>query len=790
MPIYQPSNDAFSFCSFSTDDSKKMLYTKYNFNFVKYNVDYHIVPTDQPLNPKKKSAIFYDFLIKNTSPLYQPDTVKEELKRYFNPITQKIIDYMNRYGYSIHNNYMHKAAPNYTKLYPELLALQFELYPFTEEELPRVQDFIYNADGKKYSKYNFDFDSYSNDFNIWGSKLLVFTDFVIRNYLLSNTLLILYGYGIYIPFEKYFINYNIEYNDYLQKYSITSIYKNIYKNIYNIDFIKYRDINSDLSHLKTVNDITDHYFTYGQFEFREVPLFPKKSNIVEEILKSVCIVSTNDSTASGFLYRNKNIFNNNDIYLVSCYHVVKDVKDKNIIYAIVNILGKNIKVAFRFIGCEIYADLMVAIYDPTIAFNIANNVDLSQAVFIDFNMTEIIEKGDKVFSVTNLGSLDDYSYIEGYVVDNAYYGPDHIDNLKLGSPRSYLLDLTTQNGVSGSMLFLGDIYSEKILGIGIINSSVKNTYSICIDGFISQNILTNIIGRWEYFSRIYTDDQILLNNYIKTGYTKRWLGVDFSYYNDDYSPKVHKSLTNYNIMGGVVVNDFIIGWNRKEKCFVYDIMELNNPNCFKINTPLLNSNMYNKFISSSKNPIVITAITLFDGVRSVFDKFDLGRYENQHSLEILTYGFTQMANITNNIKQHASTFLSIYGDIILEYYYFDGVTWIKDTEIISGNEQSKYNLYTDPMGYIYKQHNLEFPIPLLTEMEVYEIKVAQVKESNGSITCGDNNDGDNSGNLTYASYCTSFNKEHRINNCFCVKGFDPIGCYCSPNYKPPGCRQK
>lgn len=74
-----------------------MLYTKYNFNFVKYNVDHHIVPTDQPLNPKKKSAIFYDFLIKNASPLYQPDTVKEELKRYFNPITQKIIDYILNY---------------------------------------------------------------------------------------------------------------------------------------------------------------------------------------------------------------------------------------------------------------------------------------------------------------------------------------------------------------------------------------------------------------------------------------------------------------------------------------------------------------------------------------------------------------------------------------------------------------------------------------------------------------------------------------------------------------------
>lgn len=730
MPIYQPPGDVLCFCSFSTDGTKEMLYTRYNFDFVKYNLDYEVVSKEEPFNSEDKSAIFYDFLTKNASPLYQPDTVKEELKQYFTPITQEIVDYMNRYGYSFHNNYMQMSAPSYAILYPELLKMQFDLYPYTDEELPRVQDFLYNADGKKYCKYNFDFESYSKDFNIWGTKLLVFTDFVVRNYILSNTLIGFYGYGIYIPFERYFINFELDFSEYLEKYSITSIYKNIDKNIYNIDFFKYRDINPDLSHLQSLNDIADHYFTFGQFEFREVPLLKGPTYIVDTILKSICVVMTSGTNASGFLYFNKNISSDNNIYLISCYHVIRNVKDKNVIYAVVKLPTGSVKAAFKFIGCEMYADLMVAIFDPELPYNIANKVDLSQAVPLDINMTQKVLKGDRVFSITNLGAVDDYSYIEGYVVDSGYYGPDNIDRLKLGFPRSYLIDMPILGGVSGTILFHGTKYSDDISGVGIINSAITGNYTICIDGFIAQNLLNNIIIRWSLYGKLYADDLILLNNYIKIGYTKRWLGIDFSYYNDSYSPHVHKALTNYNIMGGVVVNDFIIGWNRREKQFVYDIMKLNDPNAYKINTPLLNTKMYNRFIESSKTPIVITAATLFDGVRSVYEKYKLGRYDNQHTLEILTYGFSQLANLTNNIKQHTSRFLPIYGDIILEYYYFDGITWLKDTETISGNDPSRYNIYTDPMGYIYKQHILEFPIPLLNEMLSYEERVSNLQSGN------------------------------------------------------------
>ena len=546
MPIFQPTGDVLCFCSFSTDGEKKMLYTRYNFDFVKYNLAYNVVPDKSSLESltfDDKFAIFYDFLGKNNCPLYQPDVVNvyngDDLKQYFTPITPEIINYMYKYAYSIHNNYMQLTTPTYGILTPDLLKLQFDLYYFTDEELPRIQDFIYNADGKLYTKFNFDFERYSVDFNIWGSKLLVFTDFVVRNYLLSNTLLGMYGYGIYVPFEKYFFNLidNVEFNNYLQNNSVTSIYKNIPKNIYNIDFWKYRDLNSDLSDKNRVEELSDHYFTYGQFELRQIPIIQKPPDIVDTIIKSICVVATSGTNASGFLYRNHTFSDNENIYLVTCYHVVKNVTDKNIIYAVVKTPLGSIKAAFRFIGCEMYADLMVAIFDPLIPFNKANNIDLSQVVSVDINMTQTVNKGDKVFTIANLGAIDDYSYLEGYIVDNSYYGPDHVDNLQLGLPRSYLIDMPIIEGASGSLLFLGDRYSKEISGIGILNAYINTTFSMCIEGFISQQIINNIIGRWDYFSVKYSNDLVLLNNYIKIGFPKRWLGIDFSYYNDVHSPK-------------------------------------------------------------------------------------------------------------------------------------------------------------------------------------------------------------------------------------------------------------
>ena len=55
-------------------------------------------------------------------------------------------------------------------------------------------------------------------------------------------------------------------------------------------------------------------------------------------------------------------------------------------------------------------------------------------------------------------------------------------------------------------------------------------------------------------------------------------------------------------------------------------------------------------------------------------------------------------------------------------YYFDGIDWIQDTELISGNKYpNNYNVYTDNVSGInnYLQHKLEVPITLISYEKSY-----------------------------------------------------------------------
>ena len=132
--------------------------------------------------------------------------------------------------------------------------------------------------------------------------------------------------------------------------------------------------------------------------------------------------------------------------------------------------------------------------------------------------------------------------------------------------------------------------------------------------------------------------------------------------------------------------------------------------------------MYSRFIYGSKTPIVLKSIQYFDVIISEYNKFYFGKFSNQVSYSIITYGLIQTAakyvsSISNN--QYTNTLVSQYGDIILEYYYFNGLEWILDTEIITGNTFDKYNEYSDNLGYKYLQHNLELPFVLIPYLEYF-----------------------------------------------------------------------
>ena len=80
--------------------------SKFNFNFSRYNAAFS-EDTEYPLqtNPTRSQS-FYNFLRRNGTTFNAAYSVASELTQYFDPITDEIILHMDKYGYSIHQNYM------------------------------------------------------------------------------------------------------------------------------------------------------------------------------------------------------------------------------------------------------------------------------------------------------------------------------------------------------------------------------------------------------------------------------------------------------------------------------------------------------------------------------------------------------------------------------------------------------------------------------------------------------------------------------------------------------------
>ena len=163
--------------------TKQLEFSKYNFNFDLYKSEFG-------LEDKTKLEIFDDFILRNGSNYKIPTVVKEELKQYFLPMTQKIQNYNRYIGMSIHPGYINIFNLNSYIPYEVLVENQFDTVFYTNNQIRRLQDYYYNdIDNNIYSKYNFNFDLYSQDFNVYGNKLVVFTDFISRVIFESDTLL-------------------------------------------------------------------------------------------------------------------------------------------------------------------------------------------------------------------------------------------------------------------------------------------------------------------------------------------------------------------------------------------------------------------------------------------------------------------------------------------------------------------------------------------------------------------------------------------------------------------------
>ena len=242
------------------DSAGKLKYTPFNFNYLEYATDANsgaissttyngqvISPAIQWYDPNFPSdvdknadqgvvfsnfinfnqalagygAVFDPWNDNNTDSSYsfttdntfysKPFKVDESLTKYFDTSDETleiVTKYVDNYGFHLHTNYMYTVNPFNNIDESDLISNQFKMIPYTETDFRKIQDYFFtltytDSDGNKqanyYTKYNFNFDLYSADFNTHGSKLAIFTDMVVRSIVIGGTLPGTYGYGLVMP---------------------------------------------------------------------------------------------------------------------------------------------------------------------------------------------------------------------------------------------------------------------------------------------------------------------------------------------------------------------------------------------------------------------------------------------------------------------------------------------------------------------------------------------------------------------------------------------------------------
>ena len=101
-------------------DTKELQYSKYTFDFDQYSKDYN-------LDWASKVIIFDDFLKKNEFDYTKPTKVKENLKKYFKPMTQQVKNYNSKYANSVHSGYFNIQGLNSFLPQYDLVDKQFDL---------------------------------------------------------------------------------------------------------------------------------------------------------------------------------------------------------------------------------------------------------------------------------------------------------------------------------------------------------------------------------------------------------------------------------------------------------------------------------------------------------------------------------------------------------------------------------------------------------------------------------------------------------------------------------------
>lgn len=716
-------------CNFLIYENGLLKYSKFNFNFTKY-------ATARNYNKEaSKLELFNDFLNHNETDLTKPYSLKEELKQFFDPITETIKSYVSKYGVILPFGF-NKVGIGYPVEF--VIEHQFELYPYSDNI--RVIDFLLVYLGKVFdTKFTFKYDDYINEFKITDKKITVFTDFLYRNYKLAadpkyiDTFQnLIDGYVVQPNWQKFFITNDVNNTPALGYAILYSVYSNngiSSRNIDNINYAQYIALNKLPI---PVSEAKEHFLTTGQFQQMAITYYNKENQNVSNIMKATATVFIKSvkneilNSASGFLY--KDVYNN--IFLVTVYNVLSGLNDINYIYGIFeNGTNTNFMAQFIIIGYDKMTNILVAKYDNTLSFNNIYNPDFNTMSFLNINYNHLFYNTESVYIKGSIELNDNASFIKANILNSSYAGGFTLNDAVDMMPESLLLDSIYYKGLCGSPVLIGDINvpnSIEISGmvVGCING--QKNLTIAIKHYILINLIVSIINRYNLLTNY--DKISIVNLYSDITLPRSWLGATIQN-NHPFMYEKYPELNNLPYVGGLLLTNMILGFNKKTLKFVYSVIELSDKNVIPLHGPLINYNIYDKFIKGGNVPIVIKSIIYYDNVYNEPELLYFGKFGKQQPFSRFIYG-QKFINIYKNDPKYFNPYRLGFVPLKIYYYYYDGVKWIEDNIGIGHNDPSFYSEYIDNNGRILLLHKFEYPSFLDIYTSSYSISNNNILDEN------------------------------------------------------------
>ena len=714
--------------------TKLPIRSQYNFNFQEYNNDFKVI------NPIDKKIIFRDFWIRNECELTKPSFVKPELIKYFFNITPNIIDYINYNAFAAH----YGRWNNPSTAFPELILLeqQFDIIYYLQSERPLVEDFYYENNENLFTKFNFDFDKFSNEFNIWGCKRSVFTQFIIRNRNFNpEYIYIRFGYKILPEFEKYFFKLDKNgINEYLINYSINNYIRNNKKNTQDIDWVdylnKYPNIinevpSSILFWIKWVENHPDfgpintpeelnivkaefHWYEFGQLEFREMSFITPILTELDKFKNSICAVYTSSGTCSGF----RIFYPDNQFYVLTVYNLLaQNLNNKLFIatfeYVYDNGIKENITAQFRLIGRDAVVNFAIGKFEEDLPFNIQNGLTLEKMNIIQpiiINEEIQVNSNNKIYIYGYFLETLNTAFIPGVVINSIFSGNTLEDNYDYLYYNILSQCTTGKSMIGGPQIIQKDDGKFYCVGMTNFDNIKLENINIGIPGNILSDFIRVSIFAWFQYVLFVGLNYSILDQVTDFAKYRSWLGAT-GYYNSYLTRKDNK-LSNFYYTGGFVLTNIYQGFNYKTKKFVYNTFEINNKNIIQVYSPLNNTTIHKRLIESNA-PIVIKNLIYYDAQFENYLDFNIGKYNGQYTLSKFYIGCVPIAYVATNDPSFEFFVRFEYPIIKIIYSYYNGESWVDDFEFVGGNDPSWYVTYENLSGQKSSFHKFTLPSFLL-----------------------------------------------------------------------------